>query len=213
MSTTTTAKRKTKSIPSTSKRPAKKPRHTLDSFFSQVAVCSDDPDGQATTKHVSLSAEQIRVLRMVVNEEQNVFFTGAAGTGKSLLLRAIINALREKYAKDPDAVAVTASTGMAASNIGGQTLHAWGAVAPTVDDLDNLIKCIRTCRPALQRWKKAKVLIIDESASVFSNIVCKFTAGSLYGGWISIQSALRDCQKTEEKNDQAIWWFTTGRHW
>lgn len=167
MSTTTTYKRKSKSIPSTDKRPAKKPRQTLDSFFSsQVTVCGDDPDGQATTKHVSLSVEQTKVLRMVVNDEQNVFFTGAAGTGKSLLLRTIINALRAKYAKDPDAVAITASTGMAASNIGGQTIHAWGAVAPTVDDLDNLIKCIRTCRPALQRWKKAKVLIIDEISMV-----------------------------------------------
>lgn len=41
------------------------------------------------------------------------------GTGKSLLLRAIISALRKKYAKKPDSVSITASTGMAASNIGG----------------------------------------------------------------------------------------------
>lgn len=49
------------------------------------------------------------------------------GTGKSLLLRAIINALRKKYAKKPEYVSVTASTGMAASNIGGRTLSplAW----------------------------------------------------------------------------------------
>jgi ATP-dependent DNA helicase PIF1 len=42
-----------------------------------------------------------------------------AGTGKSLLLRAIIAALRKKHPGKPDAVSVTASTGMAASNIGG----------------------------------------------------------------------------------------------
>ena len=42
------------------------------------------------------------------------------GTGKSLLLRAIISALRRKYANRPDYIAVTASTGMAASNIGGE---------------------------------------------------------------------------------------------
>lgn len=42
------------------------------------------------------------------------------GTGKSLLLRAIISALRRKYSNRPDYVAVTASTGMAASNIGGE---------------------------------------------------------------------------------------------
>lgn len=41
------------------------------------------------------------------------------GTGKSLLLRAIISALRKKHAKKPEVISVTASTGMAASNIGG----------------------------------------------------------------------------------------------
>jgi hypothetical protein len=41
------------------------------------------------------------------------------GTGKSLLLRAIIMALKKKHAHNPDVVSVTASTGMAASNIGG----------------------------------------------------------------------------------------------
>lgn len=41
------------------------------------------------------------------------------GTGKSLLLRAIIMALKKKHSKNPEVVSVTASTGMAASNIGG----------------------------------------------------------------------------------------------
>ena len=41
------------------------------------------------------------------------------GTGKSLLLRAIIMALKKKHLCNPEAVSVTASTGMAASNIGG----------------------------------------------------------------------------------------------
>ena len=47
---------------------------------------------------------------------------GYSGTGKSLLLRAIISALRRKHAKKPEVVSVTASTGMAASNIGGEIL-------------------------------------------------------------------------------------------
>lgn len=41
------------------------------------------------------------------------------GTGKSLLLKAIIAALKKKYVSKPELVSVTASTGMAASNIGG----------------------------------------------------------------------------------------------
>lgn len=92
-----------------------------------------------------LSDEQKNVLRMVVEEGRSVFFTGSAGlslhschpgnfgrlprftefdweeigTGKSLLLRSIIETLRKKYAKKPECLAVCASTGIAAQNIGG----------------------------------------------------------------------------------------------
>jgi hypothetical protein len=42
--------------------------------------------------------------------------------GKSVLTRAIIVAFRKKYDK-PMQVAVTATTGVAANNIGGSTVH------------------------------------------------------------------------------------------
>lgn len=67
-----------------------------------------------------LSEEQQRVLNMVLNEKKNIFFTGSAGTGKSVLLRAIIDALGTRYGSQ---LAVTASTGIAACNINGCTLH------------------------------------------------------------------------------------------
>ncbi|KAI8388534.1 uncharacterized protein BYT42DRAFT_238549 [Radiomyces spectabilis] len=67
-----------------------------------------------------LSAEQERILNMVIHERTNLFFTGSAGTGKSVLLRAIIDRLTNIYG---EGVAVTASTGIAACNINGSTLH------------------------------------------------------------------------------------------
>ena len=47
--------------------------------------------------------------------------TTITGTGKSVLLRAIVKALDGPS----ETVAVTASTGVAAANIGGKTLHAF----------------------------------------------------------------------------------------
>jgi ATP-dependent DNA helicase PIF1 len=75
---------------------------------------------------VILSPEQRHVLQMVVDEGRSVFFTGSAGTGKSVLLREIIKSLRIKWKSHTDAVAVTASTGIAACNIGGVTIHSFG---------------------------------------------------------------------------------------
>ncbi|KAL1708401.1 hypothetical protein EV121DRAFT_172881, partial [Schizophyllum commune] len=59
---------------------------------------------------VFLSDEQTQILRLV-EEGNSVFYTGSAGTGKSVLLREIIKSLRKKHSKIPDAVAITASTG------------------------------------------------------------------------------------------------------
>ncbi|THH21407.1 hypothetical protein EW146_g128 [Bondarzewia mesenterica] len=180
----TRAKRKsTGDLPSGVQRAAKQPRTTLDSFFSpKLSVLTrsgiDGVAGGAEQKvhDVLLSDEQKEVLKMVVDEEKSVFFTGSAGTGKSLLLKAIVAALRKKHTKKPEVVSVTASTGMAASNIGGMTIHSWGAIAPTVDDVEKLVSYIRTAKPALQRWKTTKVLVIDEVSMVDGHLFERMAA-------------------------------------
>jgi hypothetical protein len=56
---------------------SKVPRKTLDSFFApRVSVSSGNT---RETNIVTLNEEQRRVLKMVVDEEKNVFFTGSAG--------------------------------------------------------------------------------------------------------------------------------------
>ena len=77
----------------------------------------------AVAAAVELSPEQQKVLDMV-KAGHSVFFTGAAGTGKSVLLRHIIQWCRD----DGTEYAVTASTGIASINIGGQTLHSWAGI-------------------------------------------------------------------------------------
>ena len=51
------------------------------------------------------------------------------------------------------------------------TLHSWGAIAPSVDSIDKLLSYIKTARPALMRWKKTQILIIDEGTATF-HCVC-----------------------------------------
>lgn len=124
-----------------------------------------------SVKALILSAEQEAVLKMVM-EGTSLFYTGSAGTGKSVLLRAIIKSLKNKYSKGK--VAVTASTGLAACNIGGITVHNFAGVGLAQGTMKTLLKKIRKNRKALNRWRDIKVLVIDEISMIdgkFFNIL------------------------------------------
>lgn len=149
----------------------------LHSYFSEVPKEKVEETIKEDAKKISekeagtlsaifLSSEQRRILDMVVRERRNVFFTGAAGTGKSVLLRKIIQDLKRKYRKNPNYVAVTASTGLAACNIGGITLHSFAGIGLGTEPVDRLLTKVRRNRKILQRWKDVKVLIIDELSMV-----------------------------------------------
>ena len=122
---------------------------------------------------VTLSGEQQRVLDLVVRQTKSVFFTGSAGTGKSVLMRAIIAELRKKYVKEPDRVAVTASTGLAACNIGGVTLHSFGGIGLGKEDIPTLCKKIKKNQKAKNRWIRTKILVIDEISMVDGDLFDK----------------------------------------
>jgi ATP-dependent DNA helicase PIF1 len=63
-------------------------------------------------------------------------------------------------------VAVTASTGLAACNIGGVTLHSFAGIGLGKESAEDLVKKIRKQAKARQRWMRTKVLIIDEVSMV-----------------------------------------------
>ena len=98
-----------------------------------------------------LNKEQQRALDLV-KEGKNVFITGAAGTGKSFLIN---------HMKDELDIDITASTGIAATNIGGMTLHSWAGIYPFNNEL-------RTSRKpdVLARIRNCKILVIDEISMI-----------------------------------------------
>ncbi|TKY85837.1 hypothetical protein EX895_005378 [Sporisorium graminicola] len=123
-------------------------------------------DNKKNVNKIFLSQEQRKVLQMVVEEGKNVFFTGSAGTGKSVLLREIIRELRRKHAKRPESVAVTASTGIAACNIGGVTIHSFAGIGLGKEPVTQLMSKIRKQRKSTARWQRTQVLIVDEVSMV-----------------------------------------------
>ncbi|KAJ7698978.1 hypothetical protein B0H17DRAFT_926912 [Mycena rosella] len=68
------------------------------------------PPSKKKVAGMFLSEEQKQILKLV-QDGHSLFYTGSAGTGKSVLLREIIKAMKKKHSKADDAVAITASTG------------------------------------------------------------------------------------------------------
>lgn len=121
---------------------------------------------QKRPARVFLSDEQQHVLELVIEKKKSVFFTGSAGTGKSVLMREIISSLRKKYSREPDRVAVTASTGLAACNVGGVTLHSFAGIGLGKEEVPELVKKIKRNQKAKHRWMRTKVLVVDEVSMV-----------------------------------------------
>ncbi|KAK9359848.1 PIF1-like helicase-domain-containing protein [Lipomyces starkeyi] len=139
-------------------------------------TASEAPEPLKRLAKIFLSEEQRLVIRLVCEEKRSVFFTGSAGTGKSVLLREIISTLRKKYSRDSESVAITASTGLAACNVGGVTLHSFAGFGLGKDDLPTLVKRIRRNKKAMQRWLRTKVLIMDEISMVDGELFDKLEA-------------------------------------
>jgi ATP-dependent DNA helicase PIF1 len=126
----------------------------------------DDDDNQVKEggNELTLSPEQKAVLDMIITERKSIFFTGAAGTGKSFLLKEIIRSLGDLFL--PEEIAITASTGIAACNIGGCTVHKFAGIGLGKDPANVLIMKVKNNTMASNRWRQTKILIIDESMVV-----------------------------------------------
>ncbi|MBA3550874.1 AAA family ATPase [Patescibacteria group bacterium] len=88
----------------------------------------------------------------------NVYLTGGAGSGKTYLLNQYIDYLKKA---DVD-VAVTASTGIAASHMNGVTIHSWTGMGIRSSLSPYDLEAMEEKRYLWDRFQKTKVLIIDE---------------------------------------------------
>ena len=116
----------------------------------------------------------------------NVFLTGAPGSGKTFLLNQYIKYLKENNR----AVAVTASTGIAATHMNGTTIHSWSGLGIkdrlSENEMAKLLK-----KPYLRkRFINTNVLIIDEVSMLHAhqfdllNRICQEfkDSGDAFGG-------------------------------
>lgn len=100
--------------------------------------------------------------------KQNIFLTGGAGVGKTTMTREII----KKYEEEGKKVAKLASTGMAATLIGGQTLHSFLdlGIADSLDDLKRRGKLEAKKKIRKLIWSM-ELIVIDEISMVSAELM------------------------------------------
>ncbi len=120
----------------------------------------------ATTKtdapKIDLNEQFTKAIDLLENSGENMFITGKAGTGKSTLLSYFIeNTKRE--------CAVLAPTGVAALNVGGETIHSFFGFKPNVTIESAYKKAKKETKKQL--YTKVQTIIIDEISMVRADLL------------------------------------------
>lgn len=101
----------------------------------------------------------------IMKSGRNVFLTGSAGAGKTYVLNLYIQYLKEH--KVP--VAVTASTGIAATHMNGQTIHSWSGIGIKDEISIRHLSKLKEKKYFRDKMDAVKVLVIDEISMLHRN--------------------------------------------
>ena len=116
---------------------------------------------------VPVLSEEQKAVMDAVDMGQNILITGAAGTGKSFLLKALMAKYRTR-------LSVCATTGIVAVQVGGSTLHSWAGLGLGKGTPGEIAGRIKENMKALGNIQMATRLAIDEismmSASLFTKV-------------------------------------------
>ena len=99
------------------------------------------------------------VLSELVSDQRNVFLTGKAGTGKSTLLKQFVK-------RCGSGVAIVAPTGIAAINVGGETIHRFFGFPIHYLQPDDV-----PFRRSAPFWTAINTLVIDEVSMVRADLM------------------------------------------
>lgn len=94
----------------------------------------------------------------ILKTGHNVFLTGSAGAGKTYTLNQYIHYLQARQVP----VAITASTGIAATHMNGTTIHSWSGIGIRMTMEDKQISQLKSKKSLKERLEQTQVLIIDE---------------------------------------------------
>ena len=109
--------------------------------------------------NLDITEEFKKALNILENTNDSIFITGRAGTGKSTLLREFTRKTKKNFV-------VIAPTGIAALNVGGQTIHSFFRFKPGKLEIEKLKMDYRK-----DLFEGIDTLIIDEVSMVRSDMM------------------------------------------
>ncbi len=104
-------------------------------------------------------AQPARWVAQGAGAQNNIFLTGRAGTGKTTLLRQFIE-------HSADRTVVVAPTGVAAVNVGGQTIHSFFKLPPRLIEPQDIRRL-----PNPRVIRAAETIVIDEISMVRADML------------------------------------------
>ena len=124
-------------------------------------------------QHIDLDNPEFQDAWSIIRKtNRSVFLTGKAGTGKSTFLKYICANTKKKYV-------VLAPTGIAAVNVGGQTMHSFFKIPfkpllpddPDIANITRLRKMLRYTKEKVKLIRELELIIIDEISMVRADII------------------------------------------
>lgn len=124
-------------------------------------------------QHIDLDNPEFQdAWSVICKTNRSVFLTGKAGTGKSTFLKYICATTNKK-------LVVLAPTGIAAVNVGGQTMHSFFKIPfkpllpddPDIANITRLRKMLRYTKQKVKLIRELDLIIIDEISMVRADVI------------------------------------------
>ena len=107
----------------------------------------------------ALTKEQATVIQ-AATKGHSIFLTGAAGTGKSFVVKELIRTFPD------EGLHPTSSTGISSVQLGGVTVHSFVGIGNSAAPYNVLIMRVLNNSPAIKRIRGAKTLLLDEASMI-----------------------------------------------
>ena len=132
--------------------------------FDQAETNTNKTGSQVVWNGIQLSDEQLHIVHILEETKGNYFITGKAGSGKSTVLNYFRATTKKKHV-------VLAPTGIAAINVGGQTIHSFFKLGIQPQDVKNKEAVYSFDLEKKEMIKALDMLIIDEISMVRSDLM------------------------------------------